>query len=181
VVVAKPLALPFDPVRRAAELWRSRWGERSDPLAMASATSIMRVQQLLQGDFDAAVGRHGLTFARYEALVLLAFSRDGRLPMSKMGQRLMVHPTSVTNIVQRLVGQALVQRDPNPADGRGMLATITPLGREVMEAATKDLVATGFSLGALTAQEHEQLFDLLRKVRLAAGDFPADFPADFPE
>ena len=138
---------------------------------MAAATSIMRVQQLLLGDFDSTVGRHGLTFARYEALVLLAFSREGHLPMSKIGQRLMVHPTSVTNIIQRLAGQGLVERVPNPADGGGMLATITPRGREVMEAATRDLVATGFSLGALTEAEHEQLFALLRKVRIAAGDF----------
>lgn len=171
--VAKPIALPFDPIRRAADLWRSRWGPRSEPVAMASATSIMRVQQLLLSDFDARVGRHGLTFARYEALVLLAFSREGHLPMSKMGQRLMVHPTSVTNIVQRLAAQGLVERAPNPADGRGMLATITPRGREVMEAATKDLVGAGFSLGALTPAEHEQLFALLRKVRVAAGDFTA--------
>jgi DNA-binding MarR family transcriptional regulator len=169
--VAKSLALPFDPIRRAGELWRSRWGARSEPLAMASATSIMRVQQLLLGDFDATVGRHGLTFARYEALVLLAFSRAGRLPMSKIGQRLMVHPTSVTNIVHRLVGQGLVERVPNPADGRGMLATITPRGREVMDVATRDLVAAGFSLGSLTPDEHQQLFALLRKVRVAAGDF----------
>jgi len=169
--VAKSVALPFDPIARAADIWRSRWGARSEPAAMASATSIMRAQQLLLGDFDAIVGRQGLTFARYEALVLLAFSRQGRLPMSKIGQRLMVHPTSVTNIVQRLLRQGLVERTPNPADGRGMLATITPLGREVMEAATRDLVAAGFSLGALTAREHEQLFALLRKVRVAAGDF----------
>jgi DNA-binding MarR family transcriptional regulator len=91
--------------------------------------------------------------------------------MSKIGQRLMVHPTSVTNIVQRLVRQGLVERDPNPADGRGMLASITPQGRKVMEAATKDLVGVGFALGALTPAEHEQLFALLRKVRVAAGDF----------
>jgi DNA-binding MarR family transcriptional regulator len=169
--VPKPAALPFDPIRRAAKLWRSRWGAGSNPVAMASATSIMRVQQVLLSDFDAAVGRHGLTFARYEALVLLAFSREQRLPMSKIGQRLMVHPTSVTNIVQRLVGQELVERTPNPADGRGMLATITPAGVAVMEAATKDLVATGFGLGALTVREHDQLFALLRKVRVAAGDF----------
>jgi DNA-binding MarR family transcriptional regulator len=169
--VAKPVALPFDPIRRAADLWRARWGVGSAPVAMASATSIMRVQQVLLGDFDAAVGRHGLTFARYEALVLLAFSREGRLPMSTIGQRLMVHPTSVTNIVQRLVGQALVERTPNPQDGRGMLASITPKGTEVMEAATRSLVATGFSLGSLTPDEHEQLFTLLRKVRVSPGDF----------
>ncbi|MEP6632276.1 MAG: MarR family transcriptional regulator, partial [Lapillicoccus sp.] len=116
------LRLPFDPIRRAAELWRRRWGPRSQPVAMASATSIMRVQQLLLAEFDGIVGRHGLTFARYEALVLLAFSSAGELPMSKVGERLMVHPTSATHIVQRLEAQGLVRRGPNPRDGRGTLA-----------------------------------------------------------
>ena len=165
--------LPFDPIRRAAELWRSRWGARSQHLAMATATSVMRVQQLLIGDFDATVGRHGLTFARYEALVLLTFSREGRLPMSKIGQRLMVHPTSATNIIQRLHAQGFVERVPNPDDGRGTLAVITPAGRDAMEAATADLVQRKFGLGMLSAAEHEQLFELLRKVRVGAADFDA--------
>ncbi|MDQ2781144.1 MarR family transcriptional regulator [Lapillicoccus sp.] len=165
------LRLRFDPIRRAAELWRARWGPRSEPLAMASATSIMRVQQLLIGDFDAVVGRHGLTFARYEALVLLAFSSAGQLPMSKVGERLMVHPTSATHIVQRLDAQGLVTRSPNPRDGRGTLAAISESGRAVMEAATADLVTGGFGLAMLSADEHDQLFALLRKVRVARQDF----------
>ena len=106
--------------------------------------------------------------------MLLAFSREGRLPMSKVGERLMVHPTSATNIIQRLAAQGLVDRSPNPADGRGTLAAITPSGREVMERATRDLVDGGFGLGALTPQELEQLFRLLRKVRLEADDFEDD-------
>ena len=172
--VAERPRLAFDPIRRAAELWRDRWGSESEPVAMASATSIMRVQQLLLGQLDAVVGSHGLSFARYEALVLLAFSATGRLPMSKVGERLMVHPTSATNIVQRLEAQGLVDRSPNPADGRGTLAAITPTGRVVMEAATADLVRSGFGLGMLTADEHDQLFALLRKIRLARHDFPPD-------
>jgi DNA-binding MarR family transcriptional regulator len=169
--VPKPIRLPFDPITRAAQLWTQRWGRSSQPLAMASATSVMRVQQLLITDYDAIVGRHGLSFARYEALVLLAFSRDGRLGMSKIGQRLMVHPTSATNIIQRLHAQGFVERVPNPDDGRGTLAVITPAGRDAMEAATADLVQARFGLGMLTAAEHEQLFALLRKVRVGAHDF----------
>ncbi|HET7475784.1 MAG TPA: MarR family transcriptional regulator [Dermatophilaceae bacterium] len=164
--------LPFDPIRRAAQLWQRRWGPDSQVQAMTSATSIMRVQQLLLADFDAVVGRHGLTFARYEALVLLAFSRQQQLPMSKIGQRLMVHPTSATNIIQRLDAQGFVRRTPNPADGRGTLAQITDRGLEVMEAATADLVAGGFGLSMLTRAEHDQLFALLRKVRASTDDFP---------
>ena len=139
--------------------------------AMAAATSVMRVQQALLADFDAIVGRHGLTFARYEALVLLAFTTSGRLPLSTMGARLMVHPTSVTNIVRRLADSGFVERLPNPRDGRGALAAITPSGISVMEAATADLEAAGFGLSVLTRVEQDQLFVLLRKVRHARGDF----------
>lgn len=174
--VADAARLTFDPIRRAAQLWQQRWGPDSEPQAMASATSIMRVQQLLLAEFDTVVGRHGLTFARYEALVLLAFSSSGRLPMSKIGERLMVHPTSATNIVQRLEAQGLVERGPNPRDGRGRLAAITLAGREVMEAATADLVAAGFGLTMLGPEEHERLFALLCKVRVACGDFAAPAP-----
>ncbi len=167
----KPIRLPFDPITRAAQLWTQRWGRGSQSVPMATATSIMRVQQLLITDFDAMAGRHGLTFARYEALVLLAFSREGRLSMSKIGQRLMVHPTSATNIVQRLASQGFVERVRNPDDGRGALAVITPAGRDAMEAVTAELVEARFGLGMLTGAEHEQLFQLLRKVRAGAHDF----------
>lgn len=68
--------------------------------------------------FDALAARHGLTFARYEALVLLAFSREGQLSMSRIGERLMVHPTSATNIVHA-AASGFVERLPYPADGRG--------------------------------------------------------------
>ena len=165
------IRLMFDPITRAAQLWVQRWGQGSQSVPMATATSVMRVQQLLLTDYDATCARHGLSFARYEALVLLAFSREGQLGMTKIGQRLMVHPTSATNIVQRLHAQGFVDRVPNPDDGRGSLAVITPAGRAAMEAATKDLVGTRFGLGMLTAEDHEQLFRILRKVRLANEDF----------
>ncbi len=169
--MAQELGLPFDPIARAEELWNHRWGDAG---AMAAATSIMRVQQLLLARFDDVLKPHGLTFARYEALVLLAFSRSGELPMGKIGERLMVHPTSVTNIMQRLEQQGLVSRRPNPNDGRGLLASLTDSGREVMERATKDLVGTGFGLAALGDGGQQQLFALLRGVRVAAGDFGPD-------
>ncbi|MYR00454.1 hypothetical protein [Streptomyces sp. SID6139] len=104
----KPLSLPFDPIARADELWQQRWGNVP---SMAAITSIMRAQQILLAEVDAVVKPYGLTFARYEALVLLTFSKAGELPMSKIGERLMVHPTSVTNTVERLDGNTVVFTD----------------------------------------------------------------------
>ncbi|MFE4400026.1 MarR family winged helix-turn-helix transcriptional regulator, partial [Kitasatospora sp. NPDC056808] len=107
----------------------------------------------------------------YEALVLLTFSRAGELPMSKIGERLMVHPTSVTNTVDRLVRSGLVAKRPNPQDGRGTLAAITEQGREMVEAATRDLMAMEFGLGAYDAEECAEIFAMLRPLRVAAQDF----------
>jgi DNA-binding MarR family transcriptional regulator len=174
-VAGRPLQLPFDPIERAAQLWEERFGPAA---AMAAATSVMRAQQILLAQYDAIVKPYGLTFARYEALVLLTFSRTGELPLSKIGERLMVHPTSVTNTVNRLEAAGLVQRRPNPADGRGRLAAITAKGRKAVEEATADLMAAGFGMDGLTDDELVQLFRLLHRLRVHAGDFGAgDGPA----
>lgn len=164
----EPLDLGFDPIERAGEHWRQRFGPSS---AMAAATSVMRVQQLLLAEFDAICRPHALTFARYEVLVLLTFSRSGALPMAKIGERLMVHPTSATNSVQRLESAGFVLREPNPRDGRGTLARITESGRAVVDTVTAELMAADFGMGALAEEQQVAVFELLRVVRAHAADF----------
>ena len=116
---------------------------------MHAVTSLMRVQQLVIGRLDALLKPHGLTFARYEALVLLVFSSRGSLPLGKMGERLQVHPTSVTSIVRRLEAAGSSYAVPHPEDGRAVLAEITDAGRALVEKATADLVGADFGLGVL--------------------------------
>jgi DNA-binding MarR family transcriptional regulator len=166
--VSKPLELPFDPIARAAQIWEKKFGPSSP---MAAVTSIMRAQQILLGELDGLLRPHELTFARYEALVLLTFSRTGALPLRVIGQRLMVHPTSVTNIIDRLERQAMVVRKPNPRDGRGTLAEVTTHGRNVVERATADLMGAEFAMGGYEEGQLADLFTLLRTLRITAGDF----------
>lgn len=162
------MTLPFDPIDEAARQWGLRW---DGVPSMHAVTSLMRAQQIVLARLDAILRPHGLTFARYEALVLLVFSSRGSLPLGKMGERLQVHPTSVTSIVRRLEDAGLVTRVPHPDDGRAVLAEITPPGRQVVELATKDLVSADFGLGSLGGGDLQALSDLLRPVRRAAGDF----------
>ena len=173
--MGKPLDLPFDPIDRAARIWEAKFGPSP---SMAAVTSIMRAQQILLGELDALLRPYDLTFARYEALVLLTFSRRSALPLRVIGKRLMVHPTSVTNIIRRLEAQQMVTRKPNPADGRGTLAEITAAGRDVVERATRDLMAAEFGMGGYAPGQLKEIFDLLRGLRLAAGDF---IPQTAPE
>ncbi|MFJ2031266.1 MarR family winged helix-turn-helix transcriptional regulator [Streptosporangium sp. NPDC087985] len=167
-VATGQLNLPFDPIERAAETWRVHFGPSS---AMAAVTSIMRAHQILLSQLDTLLKPHDLTFARYEALVLLTFSKTGALPLSRIGERLMVHPTSVTNTVNRLERAGLVRRLRNPRDGRGVLAEITERGRGVVSQATADLMGAGFAMSMYGEAELEQLFGLLRTLRVEAGDF----------
>ena len=163
--------LPFDPIDEAARQWQQRW---DGVVQMRAVTSLMRVQQLVLSELDELLRPHGLTFARYEALVLLTFSRRGSLPLGKMGDRLQVHPTSVTSIVHRLEAAGHVVRRRHPTDGRTVLAAITESGRQLVQSATADLVDADFGLGSLTPDELDTLSTLLRPVRVAAGDFTVE-------
>jgi DNA-binding MarR family transcriptional regulator len=160
--------LPFDPIERASELWAKHIG---DPTSMRLATSIMRVQQLIIAELDAALKPHGITFARYEVLVLLSFSKTGRLPLSKIGERLMVHPTSVTNAMDRLEAQGLVKRVADKDDRRRTLAELTPQGEEVLADATRQIMAIDFAINGMAADQQDEAYELLRHLRLASGDF----------
>ncbi len=138
---------------------------------MAAVTNIMRVQQILQAAVDESLKPHGLTFARYEALVLLSFSRRGSLPMRMMGERLQLHPTSITNIVDRLEADGLARRLPHPSDRRTTLVELTEAGRTRLTGATKAVMGGNFGLTGLDEAETTELSALLTKVRQAAGDF----------
>ncbi len=160
--------LPFDPIARAGDLWDERFG---DSTAMRFVTSVMRAQQILLSTLDAALKPYNITFARYEVLVLIAFSREGRLPLSKIGQRLQVHPTSVTNAIDRLVAAGLVARTTDDVDRRRVFASLTPEGKDVVQRATDTLTAADFGVPGLAEDDQRAGFTLLRTLRVAAGDF----------
>jgi DNA-binding MarR family transcriptional regulator len=137
---------------------------------MLAATSIARAHQIVVGAVDAALGPFGLSFARFEILALLCFSRHGALPMGKIGDRLQVHPTSVTSAVARLERDGLVRRVPSDRDRRTVLAELTPDGRDAVSAAAAALTASRFGLAGLDDGELDAVRDALAVVRRAAGD-----------
>jgi DNA-binding MarR family transcriptional regulator len=162
--------LRFDPIDEAGRQWRAHWPD-APVAAMMAVTSVMRAQQILLGRLNEGLEEFGLTFARYEALMLLYFSRAGSLPLGKMGGRLQVHPASVTNLVDGLERDGYVQREPHPTDRRTTLATITPRGREVAGAATAAMHEIRFGTSPLDDGQLEALTEVLGRARAGAGDF----------
>jgi DNA-binding MarR family transcriptional regulator len=137
---------------------------------MAAVTSVIRVQQLLLARVEDILKPFGITFAAYEALRLLAFTRTGSLPMGKLGARLMVHPAAVTNAIGKLEQRGLVQRSMSPDDRRVVLATITDAGRALVDEATQALNEAAFGLPGITPEQAAALTEVLHALRVATGD-----------
>ncbi len=159
----------IDLLREARRQWESHWGEEPAP-SMAAITTLMRAQQILMAHLNDLLLPFDLTFPRYEALMLLYFSSDGSMPLGKVGERLQVHPTSVTSLTDRLERSGYVAREPHPSDRRTTLAELTPSGREVAELATEVLNEDRFGMGALDTDSHEALIVLLDRIREMGGD-----------
>jgi DNA-binding MarR family transcriptional regulator len=138
---------------------------------MAVVTSIMRLQQVFLSRADATLRPLELTFARYEVLMILSFSKLGHLPLGIIGERLQVNAASVTNAVNRLEARGLVVRRPNPQDGRGTLAALTEPGRHLARRATELMNEKVFTDVGLDGRALQTLFGALSQLRQAAGDF----------
>lgn len=162
--------MPFDPIAEAARQWREHWGEDTAP-PMTATISVMRAFQIMLARLNQALEPYELTYPRYEALMLLFYSRTGALPLGKMSVRLQLHQTSLTPLVDGLVRLNYAERVPHPSDRRTTLAQITPRGREVAAAATQDLNAIGFGAEPLERDELDSLVATLERFRRAAGDF----------
>jgi DNA-binding MarR family transcriptional regulator len=174
--LAQPPPLPHDPIAEAKRQWQDRgWDEAAD--GMAAVTAIMRTQQILLARIEGVLKGFDLTFARFELLALLSFTRTGALPMTKASARLQVHPTSVTNAVDRLERAGLVRRVPHPTDGRATLIEITPEGKSRVLAATRELNSAVFTSSGFSDNELTDLERMLARFRRDAGDF--DGPIDF--
>ena len=162
--------LDSDPIDEARRQWVNHdWAQAAD--GMAAVTSIVRVQQIMLQRIDAVLRPLDLTFARYEILTLLSFTKYGSLPMTRMGTLLQVHPTSVTSAVDRLEAQGFAERLPHPSDRRAVLASITKLGLKQSAKATTALNAEVFEQLGLTPEQINSLLEILRTMRTNAGDF----------
>ncbi len=164
--------LAFDPIDEAGRQWTKHWGASAVP-SMAAVTSIMRAEQILIARLNDLLSPWDLTFPRYEGLMLLYYSRNGSLPLGKMGARLQVHPTSVTNVVDGLERLGLVRRTQHERDRRTVLACITDRGREVAVAATGVLNEARFGTSPLGKTQLDEISDLLQPLRAGADDFGA--------
>ncbi|KDA06696.1 MarR family transcriptional regulator [Microbacterium sp. CH12i] len=177
--MAQSRPLPIDPLAEAKRQWLAHgWTDAAD--GMTAVISVMRAQQLLLARVDTSLKPFGLSFARFEVLRLLAFSRSGSLPLSSVVARLQVHATTVTSTAERLMRDGLITREPHPHDGRAAMLALTEAGRELVERATTAINAEVFAAPGVTQTDAADLVAIVARLRKDAGDFTEPRPQPDP-
>ena len=93
-------------------------------------TGFLRTHSSLVRLLDAGlVAEHRLPLTEYDVLAQLNRADQGQLRMSDLAQRVLLSPSGISRLVDRLVDEALVERRPCGTDGRTVYATITERGR----------------------------------------------------
>ena len=103
-------------------------------------------------DYERAAAEHGLTLMQARAL---GFAACEPLSQRALAERFGCDPSNVSVLVDRLVERALVERRPDPSDGRVKLVAATDAGRVLAEAFCRDRAWLGAALDALAEDERD--------------------------
>ena len=146
------------------------WGQARPDLDVAPVGVVARIY-LLRARLGAALeevfARFGLSEPDFTVLATLA-RLGGRAAQRRLVKELGLTPGTISIRVAGLVEAGLVERSPDPDDGRGALLALTPEGQRRFDAcAPEHLANERCLLAALTAEEQRALADLLRKLALS--------------
>ena len=129
---------------------------------------ISRLSREIERRLEPVYAASGLEPGWYDVLATLR--RAGppyRLRPTDFAATLMLTSSGTTKRLDRLEAAGHIAREPDPSDRRGVLITLTPQGRSLIDqAAVKHMANERRILGGLTLADQRQLADLLRKLNI---------------
>jgi len=154
--------------RDAVDQILTQWSRERPDLDVSPMGLIGRLGRLrahISRAHEAVFQRHGLNSASFDLLATLRRSGPPfRLSPSELLETMMITSGTMTNRIDQLEKQGLVERLPHPEDRRALLVALTEKGRAVIDAAVTDHVANQHRLiEALTAEDRTALDGLLRQ------------------
>lgn len=141
---------------------------------LALFASLGRVDRIITRGIEEILKPFALGVNRYFLLNTLMLTESGARPMNRLSWHMMIHPTTVTVVVDQLERDGLVARKPHPTDRRATLIEITPAGRALTREASQALATANFGLPSLKARDIENLTALLTTIRMATDDAKRD-------
>lgn len=98
---------------------------------MPAWLALVRTHARLWDQVEADVRKNGLTMPRYDVLMHLDLA-GGRLGLSDLAEAVVLSPSGLSKLLDRMDESGLVERRPDPHDARSTFAAITPHGRAVV-------------------------------------------------
>jgi DNA-binding MarR family transcriptional regulator len=121
--------------------------------------------QEVESRVEHALEEGGLSLAKMKLLRHLSSAKEA-MPLGELAEKNACVKSNVTQLMDRMEGEGLVRRVPDPDDRRSVRAQITPEGRRKYEAAAKRLaVAETEVMATFTAAERQQLIEFLERLR----------------
>jgi DNA-binding MarR family transcriptional regulator len=148
----------LDDVDRLVNQWTAERPDL-DVRAMATVARLLNVATHIRERLTAFAAEYGVSVP--EADVLFTLRRSGppyRLSPTAMADALLVPSGTMTNRLDRLERQGLIERVPHPTDRRSMEVELTDKGRRVVdEAVTRHVANEQEMLAALSERERATL------------------------
>lgn len=163
-VDARPELMIADSIARVIAGWRrTRPDLDVEPIAITARLGRLHAQ--LGHRIEAVFRRHGLRGADFELLATLVRLDRPAVSQKRLMSELDLSAGTISLRIDRLQQHGWVRREPDPADGRGALVSLTGSGRRRFEAAAPEHLANADALLAgLSEEEREQLGMLLGKL-----------------
>lgn len=154
------------------EWCRRRWVDSTGPSPdlFAAMGAVLRLEQLVGGTLDRLLRDCSLNRTGYLLLVTLHLKSDKTLTMGQLSKRLLLHPTTVSLVVDKLQTRELVIRSPHPTDRRTILATLTDEGASALATVSESLSEVNFGLEGVDPRMAITLTEIIRQVRQDMGD-----------
>ena len=119
------LSYPWTMVTGDHDRWMGAW------------LALLRTHARLWDQLEAQMRRdHGLTISRYDVLTQLD-SAGGRLRLSELASSVVLSPSGLSKLLDRMEASELIRREPDPRDARSTFAAITPRGRALVKKARR--------------------------------------------
>ena len=131
----------------------------------AGLFGVLHASSVLESRVEARLSELGLSLAKLAALHQLTEAGDS-LPLGQLADRLSCVKSTVTQLVDRLEADGLVNRTGDPNDRRSRLAVLTDSGRSAFVKGSEIRMQVEREMfGVLTAKESETLHQLLAKLQ----------------
>lgn len=140
--------------------------ENGNYLAHRVVFEITRTFDLLEDVSNRYFARFGLSPVKFNALVQLHYAGDDGLPLSELGEKMLVTGANITGLVDRLERDGLVYRGNDLRDRRIVRAKVTPRAKDLLfKIMPEHSKFIGKALSVLSHAEKELFIELLNKLQ----------------